>query len=197
MNHQPKKKDTLQLTQQQISQMLALSLVVTFFVFMAGFYWGKKSVIEPYIEQVSSDSLSDKVSYAFCTLYDAEEEDEAESKEDTQGELNVSDNAVDQDAVQSSKLPISPDNQDIPLFVAQIAGFGTKRAAERCLENLKNNGFAVTMKSRKSETSKGKEIIWYQVVTEPVEDREQLSKLVDQIKKVAKVKDVPIIQVKK
>ena len=37
---------------------------------MAGYYWGKKSILEPFAAQLESESLSDKISYAFCSLYE-------------------------------------------------------------------------------------------------------------------------------
>lgn len=203
MNNESKKNETttknelVQLNQAQIAQLLAASLVGCLFIFMAGFYFGKQSAVEPFIEQVMTDSFADKVSNAFSSLYDVEDEEETESKEET-AQDGVLDSAAEA-SVESSFQQEENDAQanSLQLYVAQIAGFGTKRAAERCIENLKNNGFAVTLKSRKSTTSKGKEIIWYQVVTEPIEDKEQLHKLVDQIRKIAKVKDVPIVMVEK
>lgn len=194
---QKKVDDNLQLNQAQVSQLLAACLVGSFFIFMSGFYLGKRSAVEPFIEQVVADSFADKVSNAFSSLYDNEDEEEVESKEDVTAESaieNQTESSIDQASQQEVADPFT---NSLQLYVAQIAGFGTKNAAIRCIENLKNNGFAVTLKTRKSMTAKGKEIIWYQVVTEPIEDREQLQKLVDQIKKIAKVKDVPIVMVEK
>lgn len=180
-NDQEGTKET-RLTVGQVAQLVAFCLVGSFFIFMSGFYLGKWRGTEPFMEQIAADSFADKVSNAFSTLYDASDEEEGEAADNTNEPVVTA--------------PEKPSERKAPaLYIAQIAGFGTQKAATQCLENLKNHGFAVTLRTRKSLTAKGKEIIWYQVITQPVEDKEQLGKLVEQIKKIAKVKDVPIIKV--
>jgi len=79
-------------------------------------------------------------------------------------------------------------------YYAELIGFGTHRAANKFVEKLKKRNFSVVLKKRKSKTSKGKTIVWYQVVTEKFDNKNDLIAFVDILKDKEKLKGVRIIQ---
>ena len=88
------------------------------------------------------------------------------------------------EAMQSVSLETSTSELQSPggeSFYAQLIGFGTSPAAHRFAQRLQKKGLAVAVKTRYSKTPKGSEVTWYQVVTEPSNDRHALEQMVDQI----------------
>lgn len=59
----------MEISQQQISTVAALFLMFAFFIFLAGVFWGKKTVLEISDEQLTSDSFADTIYHA---LYEHE-----------------------------------------------------------------------------------------------------------------------------
>ena len=107
-NNQAEKQ--VQLDQQQISYIVATALMGSFFIFMAGYYWGKKNALEPVTEQFTSDSLADKIYCALCSE-EKKVEDLVEDTHETKEEKKS-------------------------YYYAQLAGFGSLKAAQKCSEKL-------------------------------------------------------------
>lgn len=78
-------------------------------------------------------------------------------------------------------------------YYAQLIGFGTSSAAQKFSEKLQRKNFPVCVKERHSTTAQGKKIIWYQVITEPFEDKDELLAAIHKIKKEEKLHDIRII----
>ena len=79
------KKNLLELNQSQVSGIVACALLGTFFIFMAGYYWGKKSAVEHFSSQFEQDSFADRIYSSMCLLYETpESESEKEIKEITE-----------------------------------------------------------------------------------------------------------------
>lgn len=66
----------------------AAFLLILFFVFMAGYYWGKKSAIEQLSHQFDQESFADRVYSSMYMMYDAGEEDD--EREETPLEMQES-----------------------------------------------------------------------------------------------------------
>lgn len=210
-----KQLQEIQLTQQHMSHIIALLLVMLFFIFMSGYYWGKKTALEHFTTQLENDSLADKVSYAFCSLYDSPEGEETESQ--TQEAGNLAQTATNdkpitapivaqQEAAQTAQIPvhvnasanISKDakaDTHIHEYIAQLAGFGAQRTARSYAQMLNKKGFDVKIVERKSTTARGKQTFWYQVITPAFTDKDKLLEMIDSIKKVSPLKDVKIVSV--
>lgn len=78
-------------------------------------------------------------------------------------------------------------------YFAQLAGFGTARAAQQFAQRLLRQEIQVVVKKRQSRSSRGKFVSWYQVVTEKFDDRDQLQALVQRLEKEEKLKGVHIV----
>nr|MBA3751697.1 hypothetical protein [Candidatus Dependentiae bacterium] len=61
----------LEVTQHQVSYVTAFGIISSFFIFMAGYYSGKKYVLENAHQSVMTDSFSDIVYHAFYSLQEA------------------------------------------------------------------------------------------------------------------------------
>jgi hypothetical protein len=64
------KTQQVQLTLQQVSYFAAGCIITAFFIFIAGFYWGKKSITEVVLEEVAERLLTDKIHAALYKTYE-------------------------------------------------------------------------------------------------------------------------------
>lgn len=178
-----KDQKIIEFSQQRASHIIAGLLVCAFFIFIAGYYWGKKTSIETLTEQLVQDSLADKMLCAFCCLNDESDNKAATIETETQDDTSK----IAQEAAQPDK------NQSPKLYYAQLAGFGSLKAAKKCEADLHRNGYNVKSVERHSQTAKGQTRTWYQLVTENESNKEILIEKVDRIKRLAKLQGVKIV----
>lgn len=146
--------DHLILTQSQINVIVALSVCTAFALFVSGYYVGKWSADRWVSANFVQESFADKIYSSMCALTDTAPEGANEEPVDAAGA------EVEEPVMQ----PVSQE----PMEYAELAGFGTKVAAEACATKFKNRGIPVEVVQRTSTNRSGKPRNWYQVVTEPM-----------------------------
>lgn len=128
---------------------------------------------------------------------------------DQTGDAHSSENNVNKSDIQTAQIAeqsaVQPEvlsslsnenNQDdgvVAEYFAQLAGFGTARAAQQFAQRLARKEIAVVVKKRQSRSARGKFVSWYQVVTEKFDDKVELEKLVHRLEQEEKLKDVRIV----
>ena len=169
-------------------RIIVVTLMILFLgVFIAGYYWGKKSAIEQLMENLDQESFADKIYTSMCSWDESNEE--SKEKESTSGDNDVrSDNDNDEEAfVEFSQ------QEPLPRFVAQLAGFGSHKAAQAYQIRLHNKGVEAHIVERQSGTAAGKKRLWYQVVTLPME-RSMIDEMVNKLIQEDKLTSVNIIE---
>jgi hypothetical protein len=78
-------------------------------------------------------------------------------------------------------------------YYAQLIGFGTLRAADKFAERLQQKNFPVKVVEKHSKTAQGKKIIWYQVVTETFDKKDDLIVFTQKIEKEERLNDIRIV----
>ena len=180
-------------------------ILLGFGFFMVGYFLGKRKVIQDMCVQLEQESLADKIYTSLCTLPDAGTAVAGQEKE----ELEAVENNMDKDALLTEQAvdvvntgvheeePVVQQEAMLPTvhkkYYAQLVGFGTLQAAERCAKRLTQHAMPVVVKHRHSKTAKGKKIQWYQVVTQEFSDQKELEKVVQIIKEKERLKDVRIV----
>ncbi len=174
---------TVDLTHVHMSRISALGILGAFFIFMAGYYWGKKGAAEDLTHMVAHESLADKVYSSVCSRY----KPQAEQSGDAEGAHEVRE-------AQEAALSESASNQ-LPFkrFSAELIGFGSRKAAGDYVKRLAARGIAAESVERVSRTAQGKRRIWYQVVTPPM-GYEELCSLVAMLKTVDHLTGEKIIE---
>jgi hypothetical protein len=137
------KKIAVEMHHYQITSLITALFLLFVITFLTGYFWGKKSALEEFAEQIKNESFSDKVYASLCALYDQ-----------PQGEALVVE-------------PVEEKEKPTALFVAQLIGYGTERQAQLYVNSLERKGIAAQIIKRTSATASGKKRIWYQVVTQP------------------------------
>ena len=163
---------------QKLAQIIAALLISSFFIFIAGYYWGKKSALENFAQQFEQDSFADKIAYSLCSIYD-----QTDSENDADSQDVVGETQDDQESQANA-------------YFAQLAGFGSNITAKRYVDLVKQKGFKVNIVEKNSKTSKGKTITWYQVVTDYFSNEKELLNLIDKINKISKLTDVKVVTLK-
>ena len=147
----------------QLSLIVSSLLFLFFSAFMIGYFCGKKTAIEEH--QSNNYNASAAQSTQEITIADHHKE------ENNRVNINNSDS-----------------NSDIKQYYAQLIGFGTEKAAQSFVEKLALKGIETKVQKRTSKTAQGRISYWYQVVTVPYKDRNELSLLVDTIAKEENIK---------
>ncbi len=182
----------------QLSFVIAGLIFLVFSTFMAGYFFGQRYAAEHFTHQAYQDSFADQI---YSSMFSLSEFDRHEKDESTVPSLVMEDvSAVKQEPLaHSEERSNAENNQDVSLslssdrYYAQLIGFGTAKAAERFVRKLARKGIEVQSKKRVSKTAKGRTITWYQVVTPPYANKNDLETLVSILVKKEKLKDVRIL----
>jgi hypothetical protein len=197
------------LNTRHMSWALSVILLLNFFVFMAGYFLGKKKILEQLNYKIDQESLTDHVYSSMYSLYDSkvqpsssadnvEPEEEIEMIEnETASEEPALEQAVDitaQTVAVDELTTLTPTTkEDNHEYYAQLVGFGSKHAAQQFVNKLAQRDITAHIKQRTSKTAKGRVVYWYQVITETFSQKNDLVKLVEAIKRREKLHDVRII----
>lgn len=190
--------DVLELTARHVSLIVAGFILFSFFVFIAGYFYGQKRAAEQFAYRLDQESLADQIYSSMCGLYDNKGEDE--SGEETENSNKSEEQALsDQIATEIVVATAHEEHREVPVassaasYRAQLIGFSSKNAAQKCASMLQAKGFTVDIQERHSTNKKGTAVAWYQVVTRPYVNQEELITVVDKIKKIAHIKDARIV----
>ena len=158
----------LYLTNRQVSWLIASLILLSFFVFMAGYFLGQRQAVEYHVESSALRAIMTPQEQFQAPVATAMHAPKVED--------------VFQEEVTSEQF-----------YKAQLIGFGTQRAANQFVERLQQKNMPVRVQERHSKTAQGKEVIWYQVTTELFNDKQELTAFVDRIQKEERLKDIRIV----
>jgi hypothetical protein len=199
---------SLVITRRQVGYLTAGTLVVSFFVFMAGYFLGHAKASNRLCAQVEQESFSDAIGHSLTTQFGAM----SGSQEDTCSDVSPDESLACLDPVQQEDqhdAPVMAQVEQIeakPLVTksttlvpgrkhqALLFG-GSKNDVQAFVSNMATLGFPVESRRRVSSTKKGTKRVWFQAVTTPMEDRQQVASIAEQIKKRGRLKDVRIIEI--
>lgn len=162
--------NVLYLTNRQVSWLTVSIVLLSCFIFIAGYFFGQRKAIEQLNELIDQKLVVDTVH----TQHDV-----------------ASQEYVPHDSTEP--LIIHNKHNVDKKYYAQLIGFGTLRAAERFVDRLQQKNMPVKVVERHSKTAQEKEIIWYQIVTEHFDNKDDLIACVQKIKVEEKLNDIKIV----
>ncbi|MDR3550434.1 MAG: hypothetical protein P4L31_03405 [Candidatus Babeliales bacterium] len=208
----------------QVSLIVASLLLLSFFLFMGGYFLGQKNAVRAFSNKIDQESFGDQIYSSMCSLCDNGDVEDGDSQDgendgtDSGAQTQAIKQDVDQEAVVAPEIQPeiqtdvvavnqveklnneSQESNDIEdqdaqsaQYFAQLAGFGTARAAHLFAQKLARKEVSVVVKERQSRSARGKFVSWYQVVTEKFEDKDELKKLVARLQSEEKLKGVNIV----
>ncbi len=172
IEHRDRYNSVLYLTNRQVSWLTASIVLCSFFIFLAGYFLGQRKAIEQFNEAIDKDVLTDSAYAHLYTHYESPK------------------NSFPDPLVEPAESVKPPEPKQ---HYAQLIGFGTPRAADRFVDRLQQKNIPVKVVERHSKTAQGKEIIWYQVVTERFSKKDDLIVFTQKIKKEERLNDIRIV----
>ncbi len=173
----------------QASFVAAAAMLLCTLIFMLGYLIGQKHVVDQFVCCLEERSFAEQV---YASLHTAGGEYRTQDL--------VSAGTTTQDVITSSNEVIA-ENEITPVaaftddkhYYAQLIGFRTQQSAYTFADRLRGCGIPVLVRRRISSTARGTERHWYQVVSEPYQDRNELENLVDRVSGKEKLKGVRIL----
>ncbi|KKS68223.1 MAG: hypothetical protein UV38_C0002G0092 [candidate division TM6 bacterium GW2011_GWE2_42_60] len=193
MNEQENKKNGVVLSERELSQVVVVLLLGALFIFLAGYFIGKKRMCEE-LSLGDEVRFADKIQHALTNLANRTSEFSEEAPESESEVEDDSSDERDESEISTTEKEPEKTKELVGKAYAQLCGFSTESTAKAYVARLKKRGIASHVAERTSRTARGKKVIWYQVLTETM-DRAELSKLVQSIKQRDKLASVTIVAV--
>lgn len=189
------------ITKRQASIFSASIIFLMLGVFISGYFWGQKKAVVEFTDKLNEDSFTDKVNYSFYSMYGNQKQDDFDTQvESKDEELKLEEAPVVEVETQNLNNIVQENIKEEPVlqankkqYYAELIGFGSSKSAQQFVNKLQKMGYNTFIKTRTSKTAKGKEIKWYQVLTEKFDDREKLNDMVNEIKRSENIKEVRIV----
>lgn len=183
-----------------LSHVIAFCLLVSFFIFVGGYFLGKRTATQNFLQQFEQDSFADRIHHSLHTLY-SQNATNSELIKQVEPQPGVTIAQEDSIAIENSLPDGSGAEEKLDniskepacLYHAQLFG-GTQDAAKRCSALLAQHGIVTNIIKRSSKTARSNLVYWYQVVTDRFADKAALEDLVVTIKRIAKLHDVKIVK---
>jgi hypothetical protein len=199
--------DGLFIPNRQLSLLMSGALMLAFFVFIGGYFLGKNTIVEPFVARVEQTAFADQIYSSLCARYD---QDSGKSCEEMLQTMHMIQDNIVAEQNMPTEVPettiVAEHSKDNPISqpvqiasnrcYAPLIGYGKEQSALAFSQKLVQRGIPVTIKKYPSKTAKGKvQRYWYQVVTEPYDDRDALQVVVNKIAQEEKIKDIKIIDI--
>jgi hypothetical protein len=199
---EPLKESGFFLPSKELSWVITLCLAISFLMFCTGYFLGQRRAIAQFLYKVKEESFADNITYSLYALNPKESSEEAENavvegqepeEESEESEEIIASESSDNQADVLQEIDQAPEI----VYVAPLVGFGTLQAANVFAQRTQKNGVPVVIKQRSSKTQRGRKIVWYQAITQEYADKNELEKIIEQVKKQENIKDIKIIEKKK
>lgn len=209
-------KDQIVLSRRQASMIMASMVIVSLFIFITGYFLGKRTVIQDFSSNVTQSALHDQIDYLLTTQSLQSSKDDETSLDDEQ-ELQEPESAQESmqlptriDAPKHETSHNSSTVQDVnkeeainddaksSSQYACLIGFGTKPAANAFVARLKKHNVPVILKTVISKTASGKARTWFQAITPTYDSAQELQAVVNKVKRLEHIRDndIKIVHVK-
>jgi len=207
--HKKRNQAGLFLPNRKVSWVITTALFLCFIMFSLGYFWGQRRAVSSFLGKIEEESFADKITYSLYAMNGRDASDEDDSSDDNDSEElttqeetagqeqseDIAENTL-QDLKPIVALTVSEKISD-KVYVAPLVGFGTLHAAQSFASRVKKIGIDVLIKDRKSTTSKGKKVTWYQAVSHEYDTKEELQSMIDLLQKKENIKEIKIIEKKK
>ncbi len=168
----------MEVSQQQVSVAAAFCLLLAFFMFIAGVRVAAR---------LTSDSFTDTMYTAFCSVAGLEvknsgtpfHRDFVTPEFLTDDALQIEQNTQEQFVMEER-------------YYARFGGYNTLKEADDCVQKLSGYGILVKPIARLSKTGSGKQRLWYAVVTQTLQSKEDLFALIRRSKQILKVRQLAV-----
>lgn len=170
----------------QLAWVVCTLLLAMLLIGAVSFYGGKWYAAHEFGKIVDREAFVDKI-YASVFSFPTDESDAesslyADADSDEEGDDDEEEAVVVASLGESIVDPVS-------VCYGEVAGFGTEKCAQQYAQKLAHKGYPVMVKKRVSTSARGKQVAWYQVVTEMFEKESLLEEMVQKLTLEEHLKD--------
>lgn len=195
-------KDQIVLSSRQASMIMASMVIVALFIFITGYFLGKRTAIHEFSSNITQNALHDQIDYLLTTqsLQSSQDED-IQSIENEETTITKIEPSIEGESVKKlvtvaveenrDELTISSVDQSLEKDrqYACLIGFGTKSAANSFVARLKKHHIPVILKTVVSKTASGKTRTWFQARTLTYDSAKELQDIVQKVKRLEHIRD--------
>lgn len=176
------------LTSRLLSWIVSGFLILSFLIFMAGYFLGQRKVLADFSCKIEQESLGDTIFSSLYTLHNTNKDSMDSSDDEGNSEIvePVTEVTESQNVLEVPKIEEAAVVQKIEnssRYYADLIGFRTQAAAHDFAQRVQKDGVSVHVKKRMSKTAQGRQFAWYQVATDQFSEIAPLLELVKRIEK--------------
>ncbi len=194
------KNSSLCISKRHASLLMAGFLALFFFTFITGYFWGKRTAVEQLTSKIEEELLADQIHSSFYNMQERNPAPRAIIDQPEEGAATVPESEPEVEVEEQIEVRPEPEgikqalrqSEDAEHYFAQLIGFGTQLAANGFVQRVSKD-IPVEVKKRTSRTARGKTRTWYQVVTKPYSDKNELASLVKKVSKKERLNGVQIV----
>lgn len=197
--------EQLLLSRRLIPGIVAGTLFMVFLSFMVGYFLGVKYTTDEFVTQIRQETLADQFLVGSVTRETSMTTGQGPQAAAVTAPSEVtSENPVvviqdcsrenDTPRVAEETVAVVNKTSQVMRFGAELIGFGTKGAADEFIKRVAGySPILLLLKEHKSKSPRGRNITWYQVVTNKYEQKEDLQKMLDILIKKEHLHDIKIV----
>ena len=152
--------------------------------FVNGYFWGIHDSVEQLSSQLEQEAFADQISASLIPMHGVPYEEHGDTEKDVV--------VAEQEVLEEQEQFVS-DQSYLRTYYAQLAGFGSKRSAQKFAQKLERQNIPVIVNAIHSKNARGKSVTWYQVVTESYSTKEELESVVERLKETERLKNPQIV----
>lgn len=194
------KNKQITFSDREMSLAIAGIILCSFFCFVVGYFLGRQQDLNDATKEEYKELFADQIT---SSMYSFEVPNQSKKSilvpsgdiflDIASKEKEVDENHIIRKESLTQKVNSSTIESKDVFYRAQLIGFSTKKAAQKCVENWEKKGIKTEITKKTTITTKGKSVNWYQIVTLPYKDKQQLDLVVDLLIKQEKLQGVRII----
>lgn len=173
--------DSLILSKRQSSIAAAALIFLLFFVFVMGYFLGTKHATDEFVAQINQETFADQI---FASVHSL-----SQQKDTTP---IVESSALD--ATTLTSLASKPEEvvEDAGThYAAELIGYATEKAAKQFIDRVaRDSHIDLELRTRTNVKHRGKQTVWYQVVTPKFKSEKELEAAITCITKTEKLHDI-------
>lgn len=178
---------------------IALALFISFFIFVAGYFLGKRHAMQKFVSKIGQEAFADQIQVALNKFFDASKSpNDITDITESEPQEPVATEAVPLLTTQPNQVitPVVMTEQEKNSSIkyqGQLLG-GSQKIVRAFADRMARKGVTIEVKKRIGKTTRGKNIVWYQAVTPVFSNKADLDMLIASIQKTEKIDDINIVE---
>jgi hypothetical protein len=183
-------QDALIIDRRKAQSYMIGALALGCFIFVVGYFLGKKIAAENFKEDVEHQAFADHIQHSMHVLYNPNPSPTAVSEETKAEPVNAQETT---DVVAQGDAPDTSIKPEPVSYYAQLVTYHSPVHAQKLIDRLNKKGIKASMVKQINKAQNGKTIRRYQVVTAPYDSKQELDTIVEMLKKTERITHAKVV----